>query len=85
MESGAAETEAASVTANAPASKAMRMMTLKAAQKRAAQPLSAQCVKGKRRATAPDADLGLNYERVATKPAGEPDSQTVRFTIRQLW
>jgi hypothetical protein len=31
------------------------------------------------------ADLGLNYERVVAKPAGEPDSQTVRFTIRQLW
>ena len=31
------------------------------------------------------ADLGLNYERVVVKPAGEPDSQTVRFTIRQLW
>jgi hypothetical protein len=31
------------------------------------------------------ADLGLNYERVAAKAAGEPDSQTVRFTLRQLW
>jgi Putative MetA-pathway of phenol degradation len=31
------------------------------------------------------ADLGLNYERVVAKPAGEPDSQTVRFTLRQLW
>ena len=31
------------------------------------------------------ADLGLNYERVVAKPAGEPDSQTVRFTVRQLW
>ena len=31
------------------------------------------------------ADLGLNYERVVAKPAGEPDSQTVRFTFRQLW
>ena len=26
------------------------------------------------------ADLGLNYERVVAKPAGEPDSQTVRFS-----
>jgi Putative MetA-pathway of phenol degradation len=31
------------------------------------------------------ADLGLNYERVVAKPAGEPDSQTVRLTLRQLW
>lgn len=31
------------------------------------------------------ADLGLNYERVVAKPPGEPDSQTVRFTLRQLW
>jgi len=31
------------------------------------------------------ADLGLNYERVVAKPAGEPDSQTVRFSFRQLW
>ena len=31
------------------------------------------------------ADLGFNYERVVAKPAGEPDSQTVRFTLRQLW
>jgi hypothetical protein len=31
------------------------------------------------------ADLGLNYERVVAKPAGEQDSQTVRFTLRQLW
>ena len=31
------------------------------------------------------ADLGLNYERVVAKPAGEPNSQTVRFTLRQLW
>jgi len=27
----------------------------------------------------------LNYERVVAKPSGEPDAQTVRFTIRQLW
>ena len=31
------------------------------------------------------ADLVLNYERVVAKPSGEPDAQTVRFTIRQLW
>jgi Putative MetA-pathway of phenol degradation len=31
------------------------------------------------------ADLGVNYERVVAKPAREPDSQTVRFTLRQLW
>ena len=31
------------------------------------------------------ADLGLNYERVVAKPAGEPNSQTLRFTFRQLW
>jgi hypothetical protein len=31
------------------------------------------------------ANLGPNYERVVAKPAGEPDSQTVRFTFRQLW
>ena len=31
------------------------------------------------------ADLGLNYERVVAKPTGEPISQTVRFTFRQLW
>ena len=31
------------------------------------------------------ADLGLNYERVVTKPASEPYSQTVRLTVRQLW
>jgi len=31
------------------------------------------------------ADLGLNYELVVAKPAGEPVSQTVRFTLRQLW
>jgi hypothetical protein len=31
------------------------------------------------------ADLGLNYERVVAKPASEPCSQTVRFTLRQLW
>ena len=31
------------------------------------------------------ADLSLNYERVVAKPAREPDSQTIRFTLRQLW
>jgi hypothetical protein len=31
------------------------------------------------------ADLGLNYERVVGKPPREPDSQTIRFTLRQLW
>lgn len=31
------------------------------------------------------ADLTLNYERVVAKPAGEPDAQTVRFTLRQFW
>ena len=31
------------------------------------------------------ADLVANYERVVAKPAGEPYSQTVRFTFRQLW
>jgi hypothetical protein len=31
------------------------------------------------------ADLVLNYERVVAKPASEPYSQTVRFTLRQLW
>jgi hypothetical protein len=31
------------------------------------------------------ADLALNYERVVAKPASEPNSQTVRLTVRQLW
>jgi hypothetical protein len=31
------------------------------------------------------ADMSLNYERVVAKPASESDSQTVRFTLRQLW
>jgi hypothetical protein len=31
------------------------------------------------------ADLVFNYEFVVAKPAGEPESQTIRFTIRQLW
>jgi hypothetical protein len=30
-------------------------------------------------------DLSLNYERVVAKPAGEPDAQAVRMTIRQVW
>ena len=30
-------------------------------------------------------DVVLNYERVVTKPAGEPDSQTIRMTIRRVW
>jgi hypothetical protein len=30
-------------------------------------------------------DLILNYDRVVAKPVGEPDAQTVRMTIRQLW
>jgi hypothetical protein len=30
-------------------------------------------------------DLILNCERVVAKPAGQPDSQTVRFVVRQLW
>jgi len=31
------------------------------------------------------ADLMLNYERVVAKPMGQPDAQTVRMTIRQVW
>jgi hypothetical protein len=31
------------------------------------------------------ADLVMNYERVVSKPASEPYSQTVRLTLRQLW
>ena len=31
------------------------------------------------------ADFVVNYEFVVAKPASEPDSQTIRFTIRQLW
>jgi hypothetical protein len=27
----------------------------------------------------------LNYERVVVKPSGEPDAQTVRATVGQLW
>jgi hemolysin activation/secretion protein len=29
--------------------------------------------------------FALNYELVVAKPSGEPDSQTARLTIRQLW
>jgi hypothetical protein len=31
------------------------------------------------------ADLGVNYERVVAKPAGEPNSQTIRLKLRQVW
>jgi hypothetical protein len=31
------------------------------------------------------ADLGLNCERVVARPAGEPDSQTIRLSLRQFW
>jgi hypothetical protein len=31
------------------------------------------------------ADLGLNYEHVVAKPSGEPDSQTIRLSLRQFW
>jgi hypothetical protein len=30
-------------------------------------------------------DVNLNYERVVAKPAGQPDAQAVRMTIRQVW
>jgi Putative MetA-pathway of phenol degradation len=30
-------------------------------------------------------DVDLNYERVVTEPAGQPDAQAVRMTIRQVW
>ncbi|MGH7117526.1 MAG: transporter [Acetobacteraceae bacterium] len=30
-------------------------------------------------------DLVLNYERVVAKPAGQPDAEGVRITLRQLW
>lgn len=30
-------------------------------------------------------DVTLNYERVVAKPAGQPDAQAVRMTIRQVW
>jgi hypothetical protein len=30
-------------------------------------------------------DMILNYERVVAKPAGQPDAQAIRMTIRQVW
>ena len=30
-------------------------------------------------------DVILNYERVVAKPAGQPDAQTIRMTIRRFW
>ena len=30
-------------------------------------------------------DVTVNYERVVAKPAGQPDAQTVRLTLRQFW
>ena len=30
-------------------------------------------------------DIGLNYDRVVAKPAGQPDAQAIRVTIRQVW
>jgi hypothetical protein len=30
-------------------------------------------------------DVVVNYERVVAKPGGQPDAQTVRVTIRQVW
>ena len=30
-------------------------------------------------------DIGLNYERVVAKPAGQPDAQAILMTIRQVW
>ena len=30
-------------------------------------------------------DVGFNYERVVAKPAGQPDAQAIRLTIRQFW
>jgi Putative MetA-pathway of phenol degradation len=33
----------------------------------------------------PGADFVVNYERIVVKPEREPYSQTVRFTLRQLW
>jgi Putative MetA-pathway of phenol degradation len=31
------------------------------------------------------ADLGLNYEHIVAKPSGQPDSQTIRLSLRQFW
>ncbi len=33
----------------------------------------------------PGGDVVLNYEHVVAKPAGQPDAQAVRMTIRQVW
>jgi hypothetical protein len=30
-------------------------------------------------------DVGLNYERVVAKPAGQPDAQAIRLSVRQAW
>ncbi len=30
-------------------------------------------------------DIGLNYEHVVAKPAGQPDAQAILMTIRQVW
>ena len=30
-------------------------------------------------------DVTLNYERVVAKPAGQPDAQAIRMTVRQVW
>ena len=30
-------------------------------------------------------DIAFLWQRVTLKPASEPDAQTIRFTIRQLW
>ena len=30
-------------------------------------------------------DVILNYERVVAKPAGQPDAQTIRMTVRRFW
>ena len=30
-------------------------------------------------------DIGLNYDRVVAKPAGQPDAQAIRVSIRQVW
>jgi hypothetical protein len=30
-------------------------------------------------------DVILNYERVVARPAGQPDAQTIRMTVRRFW
>jgi hypothetical protein len=30
-------------------------------------------------------DVILNYERVVAKPAGLPDAQAIRMTVKQVW